>query len=231
MKGFFITFEGIEGVGKSTQVQRLYEVLKEKGYPVRFTREPGGTRIGEAIREVLARVDYDEMHALAEVFLFSAARVQHIEQIIRPAIEEGYIVICDRFYDATLAYQGYGRGVHLTTIRDINSIAAWGAKPDLTFLLDAEPALGMTRVRRRLEEKEEFADRMERESFEFFDKVREGYLQTAQEEPGRFRVLDAGADYDFLHRKIVDIALSEIGKRWGSLQKMRLGFSSEGKFS
>jgi dTMP kinase len=229
MKGYFITFEGIEGVGKSTQARLLCKALKEKGYPVRYTREPGGTRIGEAIRDVLASIEYGEMHPLSEVFLFSAARVQHVEQVIRPAIEEGYIVICDRFYDATLAYQGYGRNVHLTTIREINSMAAWGCKPDLTFLLDGDPELGMSRVRRRLEEKEEVADRIERESIGFYEKVREGYLISAQEEPGRFRVLDASLEFDVLHQKILDESVKEIGRHWGSLQKMRMSFTEDAR--
>lgn len=212
MKGFFITFEGIEGTGKSTQAKALYTYLKEKGYPTLFTREPGGTKLGNLIRDILMNPDHKSMCTMTEVFLFAAARVQHVEQFLRPSLEEGFIVICDRYSDSTLAYQGYGREIPLAIIRDINSNATWRTQPNLTFYLDLEPALAMHRVRLRVEETETVPDRLEREKLEFFHRVRDGYLKMAQEEPHRFRVLDAKVDPQSLHKKITDICLAELKK-------------------
>ena len=222
-QGFFITFEGIEGAGKTTQARRLYEVLKEKGYPVVITREPGGTAIGDRIRAILIDPDCAEMVPLAELFLFAAARVQHITQVIRPLLEEGRIVICDRFTDATLAYQGYGRGIHLTQVREINEAASWNVRPNLTLLLDIEPYHGLSRVRNRAEIDEKAPDRLEREQADFYERVRRGYLEIAYDEPQRFRRFDSAQDLDVVHGQILDCVMRELDKTWGTPQRLDLG--------
>jgi len=212
MKGFFITLEGIEGTGKSTQAKALYDSLTEMGYPTVFSREPGGTRIGNLIREILINPEYHEMCVLTEIFLFAAARAQHVEQLLRPKLEEGYVVICDRFADSSVAYQGYGRNVPLALIREINSAATWSIQPDLTFFLDLEPETALHRVRLRVEETETIPDRLEREQLDFFHKVRNGYRRIAQEEPHRIRWLDATLEPEALHKKITDLCLREMRK-------------------
>lgn len=210
MKGFFITFEGIEGTGKSTQAKMLYQSLRESGYPTLFTREPGGTRIGNLIRDILVDPENKGMCVMSEVFLFAAARAQHVEQFLRPSLEEGFVVICDRYTDSTVAYQGYGREIPLSVIREINSSATWRVQPNLTFYLDLEPELGLHRVRLRVEETETIPDRLEREQLNFFHRVRNGYMRIAQEEPHRFRVLDAKMRPEYLHKKIVEVCLREM---------------------
>ncbi|MHC9540013.1 MAG: dTMP kinase [Vulcanimicrobiota bacterium] len=212
MKGFFITLEGIEGTGKSTQAKALYDSLTEMGYPTVFSREPGGTRIGNLIREILINPEYHEMCVLTEIFLFAAARAQHVEQLFRPKLEEGYVVICDRFADSSVAYQGYGRNVPLALIREINSAATWSIQPNLTFFLDLEPETALHRVRLRVEETETIPDRLEREQLDFFHKVRNGYRRIAQEEPHRFRWLDATLEPETLHKKITELCLREMRK-------------------
>jgi len=212
MKGFFITLEGIEGTGKSTQAKALYKSLTDTGYPTVFSREPGGTRIGNLIRDVLINPEYREMSVLTEIFLFAAARAQHVEQLLRPKLEEGYVIICDRFADSSVAYQGYGRDVPLALIREMNSAATWAIQPNITFFLDLEPETALHRVRLRVEETETIPDRLEREQLEFFHKVRNGYRRIAQEEPHRFRWLDATMEPEALHRKITELCLREIRK-------------------
>jgi len=219
-RGYFITFEGLEGAGKSTQARRLFEVLKDKGYPVVLTREPGGTAIGDRIREILIDYLHMDMLPLTELFLFAASRVQHVEKVIRPELGEGRIVICDRFTDATVAYQGYGREIPQAQVREINELSAWNARPDLTFLLDIEPAHGLSRVRSRVQENEKVADRMERENLEFFERVRRGYLDLAYEEPQRFRKIDSAMDLDIVHSHILECTLREITRSWGDLKRL-----------
>ena len=222
-RGYFITFEGIEGAGKSTQARRLYEVLKGRGYPVLLTREPGGTPVGDAVRNILANPAYTDMTPLAELFLFSASRTQHVDRVIRPALEEGRIVICDRFFDATLAYQAYGRGIPLSQVRQINQMAAWNTRPDLTFLLDIDPAAGINRVRSRVLENNLETERIERETLEFFDKVRHGYLNMAYEEPQRFRRIESDGNLDAVHGQILDCTVRELDRGWGDLKRLALG--------
>ncbi len=212
MKGFFITFEGLEGAGKSTQARKLYETLTKEGYPCHITAEPGGTRLGEAIKKVLLDPNFKGMSTVAELYLFLSARAQHVEEVLKPSLEEGKIVICSRFTDATLAYQGFGRGIPENVIRETSSHAAWNVKPDLTFYLDIEPAKGLQRVFRRIQELETPADRIEKETLDFFERVREGYLYIAREEPVRFRVLDANMDIEVLARKIHEIVEKELNK-------------------
>lgn len=211
-QGLFITFEGLEGAGKSTQAELLYKHLLREGCPVVLTREPGGTPLGESVREVLLNSRHD-IGPLAEVFLFAACRAQLVEQVIRPQLGEGAIVICDRFFDATLAYQGYGRGVPPTQIRDINDMCSWGVRPDLTFFLDIEPARGMERVRIRSIESTQPPDRFERIDLAFHERVREGYLEIAQDEPGRYRMLDGSLDPITLNEIVVRVTMKEVQKR------------------
>lgn len=223
MDGVFITLEGLEGAGKSTQAKILADRLTKAGYPVTLVREPGGTLVGEAIRGILADPQYDDMSPLAEVFLFAASRTQLVEQVIRPKLGEGTIVICDRFFDATLAYQGYGRGVHPTQIREVGDICSWGVRPDVTFLLDIEPARGLSRVRTRSVETLTKLDRFETLDLGFFEKVRDGYLAIAQEEPFRFRVVDATSEPDPLSQKIYDLAMDVVKKKVPDPGRLSLG--------
>ena len=223
MDGVFITLEGLEGAGKSTQAKILADNLTEAGYPVTLVREPGGTAVGEAIRGILADPQYDDMSPLTEVFLFAASRTQLVEQVIRPKLGEGTIVICDRYFDATLAYQGYGRGVHPTQIREIGDICSWGVRPDVTFLLDIEPALGLNRVRTRSVETLTKLDRFETLDLGFFEKVREGYLEIAQEEPFRFRVVDATGEKDPLAQRIFELSMDVVKKKLPDPGRLSLG--------
>ncbi len=213
LEGLFITFEGLEGAGKSTQAKLLAERLESLGYPVTLVREPGGTAVGEALRGILADSAYDDMSPLTEVFLFAASRSQLVEQVIRPRIGEGTIVICDRFTDATLAYQGYGRGVHPTQIREISDICSWGVRPDVTFLIDIEPARGLSRVRTRSVETLTKMDRFEQLDLGFYERVREGYMEIATEEPFRFRVLDGTGEPEPLAAKIADLTMDLVRKK------------------
>ncbi len=212
-EGIFITFEGLEGAGKTTQAARLAEFLSQEGYPVKLVREPGGTAIGEAIRSLLIDPEHSDIAPLTEVFLFAASRSQLVEQFIRPQLGEGRIVICDRFIDATLAYQGYGRGVHPTQIREVSDMCSWGVRPDVTFLLDIEPARGLNRVRTRSVATLTQMDRFEQLDLAFYERVRDGYLEIAQEEPFRFRVVDATGEEDLIASKIQHLALREVKKK------------------
>jgi len=182
--GLFITFEGGEGSGKSYQSKVLYRKLLKSGVSSVLTYEPGGTDLGNAVRRILK----SKNHAIlpeVELFLFSASRFQLLAEIIRPSLEQGKVVICDRFTDSTVAYQGYGRGLNLKTIDSINMIATDGLKPDLTILLDLPPGKGLNRKPGRNQ------DRFERIGLDFHDKVRKGYLELAAKEPGRWLVVDA----------------------------------------
>lgn len=221
MKGLFITFEGIEGAGKSTQAARLMMYLQERRFPAILTREPGGTKIGNQIRAILSDPANSEIDPLAEVFLFAAARAQHVNQVIAPSLEEGFIVVCDRFADATMAYQGYGRGVDFALIREINSAATWGVQPDLTFILDIEPAKALLRLSLRFTQTQQIPDRIEREKIKFFEKVRGGYLRMASEEAGRFHVLEGTLDPATLAQKIQEITMREV-RRCGITTQLAL---------
>ena len=223
MDGLFITLEGLEGAGKSTQAKLLADSISEAGYPVTLVREPGGTHIGEAIRGLLADPQYDDMSPLPEVFLFAASRTQLVEQVIRPKLGEGTIVICDRYFDATLAYQGFGRGVHPTQIREINDICSWGVRPDITFLLDIEPARGLDRVRTRSVETLTKLDRFENLDLGFFERVRDGYMHIAQEESFRFRVVDASEGIESLSQRILGLAMDVVKKKMPDPGRLSFG--------
>lgn len=186
----FITFEGGEGVGKSTNIEFCKQLLEQQGFEVVVTREPGGTEIAEIIREQLLKKPHAErMSDVAELLLVFAARAQHIEALIKPALERGCWVLCDRFTDSTIAYQGYGRGLGLELIEQLKGFAQMGVEPDKTFLLDAAIEVGMGRAQARGP-----ADRFEIEQLDFFSRVREGFLAIAKREPRRVQIINAAQD-------------------------------------
>lgn len=199
MKGKFIVFEGIDGSGKTTQLDLLAEELAGRGCRVLCTREPGGTRVGEAIREILLNPQYGEMEPVAEALLYAAARAQHVAQVILPALAAGKVVLCDRFVDSSLAYQGFGRGMEVRLLEQINEAATAGLAPDLVFVLDFSCSTGMDRISRSGRE----VDRIEQEAREFHRKVRSGYLALAARDPRRYRVIDAGRPVDLVHRDVL----------------------------
>jgi len=208
MNGRFITFEGGEGVGKSTHIRALAEFLELRGIKVLLTREPGGTLLGESIRALLQHDAGGESPLpRAEVLLFCASRAQLCEQVIRPALENGVWVLCDRFEDSTLAYQGAGRGWCIDELRRMSRFASGGLAPDLTVLLDLPAEVGVQRVRERAG----VQDRIEREDLAFHQRLRDGFLNLAAEEPGRIRVVDANREVESVKadvRRIVEEFLS-----------------------
>jgi dTMP kinase len=202
----FITFEGVDGAGQSTQIQRLAANLKRKGVSVLVTREPGGTPISERIREVLLERQHHKMVSTTELLLYAAARSQHVAQCIAPALAEGQIVISDRFGDAMVAYQGHGRGLDLELIHHLNRVATDGLVPDLTIVLDVPVKVGRERTRRR----RRALDRLELEDFEFHQRVREGYLTIAKEEPHRVRVIDSEQNFELVRDEIRELVTRRI---------------------
>lgn len=199
----FITFEGIEGCGKTTQIGHLTSFFKRIQRPYLLTREPGGTQVGEKIRQILLSSDNAGMEPMTELFLYVAARIQHYRQIISPALREGKVVLCDRFADATTVYQGFGRRLDLTWIEEIHARALEDIKPDLTFLLDLPVEVGLKRAWKRLEKNPTREDRFEKEAVDFHRRIREGYLTLARQEPGRIIILDGMKDEQSLHREII----------------------------
>jgi dTMP kinase len=185
-----ITCEGIEGSGKSTQISHLASHLRGQGREVVVTREPGGCPIADAIRRILLDPANQQLGATTELLLYAAARAQHVEEVIRPALAQGAIVLCDRFIDATIAYQGFGRGLDLTLIKQLNQVASTGVLPDLTLLFDLPVAIGLSRALARNAVALENEGRFEAESLTFHERVRAGYLQGASQEK-RFTVVDA----------------------------------------
>jgi len=192
----FITFEGIEGSGKSTQAKLLVEYLRGKGLNVILTREPGGVELSEKIRSILIETGLD-ISPRAELLLFLASRAQHTDGLIRPSLQKGHIVVCDRYIDASVAYQGYGRGLSIEMIKRLNDWATGGIRPNLTVLLDLSPEEGLKRVRTSKK-----MDRIEGENLEFHRRVREGYLEIARSDPDRFLVLDATRSMEEIQRFI-----------------------------
>lgn len=210
MRGAFLTFEGTEGTGKSTQARMLVEALASRGVPVLMTREPGGTVFGSRLRGMLLATGGDALDPYAELFLYLADRTQHVREVVVPALGRGTWVVCDRFADATAAYQGSGRGLDLELIREANARATGGLAPDLTFLLDLERVeVGLARARRRQQADGTAGreDRFEREAVAFHRAVRAGYLRLAGAEPVRFRVLDAESAPEQLHRAVLEAVL------------------------
>jgi dTMP kinase len=204
-RGMFISLEGVEGCGKSTQAELLGEYAKKLGCSVVLTHEPGGTPIAEKIREILLEPRNTEMTDVTELLLYLASRAQHVNQLIMPALDEGKVVICQRFSDATFAYQGYGRGFDLDFLEQVNKVATGGLEPDLTLVLDLDTEEGFFRKRG------DNLDRLENERIEFHSKVRAGYLDIARKAPQRVKVIDAKGSIEEVHlriRKCVDQRLA-----------------------
>ena len=210
----FITFEGIEGCGKSTQIIMLQQALASRGHSVERTREPGGCPLADQIRGILLDAANRDMIPLTELLLYAAARAQHIEQIIRPAIAAGKIVLCDRFSDATRAYQAFARGLDRNLVESLNTLACQGISPDLTLLLDCPVETGLGRARQRIDSvsgpREE---RFELEEASFHRKVREGYISLAGEFPGRFVLIDADSPPDAVAESVLSAVLSRLETR------------------
>ena len=205
----FITFEGIEGSGKSTHSKWAKEYLQGKGFTVVHSREPGGTKLGETLRSILLGKE-TAIVPFAEVLLFAADRVQHVEEIIRPALKEGHIMICDRYIDSTSAYQSGGRGLPQDWIKTLNQLSTQGLIPDLTILLDCQVDIGLMRARH----KGGMPDRFESQNVAFYERVRSGYLQIARMDPGRVRVINSAGSPEVSRTQIAAI-LDEYLRRSG----------------
>lgn len=199
----FVTFEGIEGSGKTTQIQMYSNALEERGVDHLLTREPGGTPIGNLIRRLVLNPEHQAMTPTCELLLYAAARAQHIEQVIRPAIGEGRLVLCDRFRDATLAYQGYGRGLSLGVIRSLHELEVLSLQPDLTLIFDIEARAALARARSRDAATRPDETRFEQEDLAFHERVRRGYLEIARREAGRCVVVDASGSVEEVHGRVV----------------------------
>ncbi|NQU02817.1 MAG: dTMP kinase [Syntrophaceae bacterium] len=217
--GKFIVFEGIEGSGKTTQVKKAGDYLAERNIPFILTSEPGGTQSGKEIRTLLLHKTSLPLSVKAELLLFAADRAQHVDEIIVPALKEGKVVLCDRFSDATIAYQGYGRGWEIDIVRKIDAFSSGSLKPDLTFLLDVPVDTGLGRISSRASNrtiqkgiKEKLDDRFEKENRSFHERVREGYLSLAENEPERFRVIDGLRGINEIHHEICVSLLELIGR-------------------
>jgi dTMP kinase len=208
----FFTFEGIEGSGKTTQMEMVYHFLCSQAYRVKMTREPGGTFLGEQIREILLSHRNRDMVAPAELLLYQASRAQGVHEVIRPALKEGIAVLCDRFTDATLAYQGYGRGLDLDLIRRLNDVATGGLYPALTFLLDCPVDIGFRRIQIRCQDsgKRGGLDRLEQEGSAFHERIRHGYLDLARQHKERIVVIDGSLDRDTVHQLVKEHLLRRL---------------------
>jgi dTMP kinase len=217
MKGLFISFEGTEGCGKSTQVELLAQRLRALGHVVRLHREPGGTPIGEEIRHTLKHSPHNHaMTAETELLLMNASRAQLVREVIRPALEAGEIVLCDRFYDSTIAYQGYGRGLDLAQVKSIVEFAIGGTKPDLTLFLEVPAAVSEERLRSRQSTLPFIRDRIEQADRKFFERVAHGYEAIAASEPERIRVINGAQPLDVVCSEIWNIVQPRFPKpgRW-----------------
>lgn len=207
----FITFEGIEGCGKTTQVNHLVSHLEQNNIPCLKTLEPGGTDIGQNIRNILLDSKNTHLAPLTELILYAADRAQHVSEVIKPALDEGRWVVCDRFFDATVAYQGFGRGMDMELIKSLNRKASAGVKPDITILMDCPEEVGIKRaLERNKNQNLEDQGRFEKEKMEFHRRVREGYLDLAQKCRDRFRVVDAARSVEEVKKDINDIMASFI---------------------
>ena len=207
MTGLFITFEGGEGSGKTTHLKSLAHYLRDLGDEVVETRDPGGTTIGKEIRTLLLSPESAATSDSAELLLYEASRAQLVREVITPAIARGAVVLCDRFTDSTLAYQGFGRGLDQDLIRKLNHFVTGGLGPDLTILLDLDPRTGLERCTRSIRAGRAFRDRIAAEPLAFHQKIREGYLTLAREEPDRFRVIDASLSVAQIEAAIKDEVL------------------------
>jgi len=208
MKGTFITVEGPDGAGKTTQLQLLNDVLKEKGYNVMMTREPGGTRVGNEIRSLILNPDFEEMKEMTEILLYAASRAQHVEELIRPALEAGTIILCDRFVDASLAYQGYGLGHPIDLVRQINDSATGGLAPDRTYLFD----LTVTDSKKRMMDRGAL-DRIEQRDDAFRARVYEGFQQIAASDPERVQIVQANRPIEVIHQDLVEDVITYLEEK------------------
>jgi dTMP kinase len=199
----FITFEGIEGSGKTTQVQLLSNALEGRGVDHVLTREPGGTPIGDTIRALVLDPAHGNMTAACELLLYAAARAQHIDQVIRPALDGGSLVLCDRFTDATRAYQGFGRGLPMPFLERLFALEALALVPDRTLLFDIEPGTAIQRARDRDRSRGEPGTRFEQEDLPFHERVRAGYLELARREPARITVIDATGTVEAVQARVI----------------------------
>jgi len=214
-KGLFITFEGLEGCGKTTQAKMLFDFLIKQKIPSIYTKEPGGTKIGDKIRKILLDQKNDGMDYKSEMLLFLASRAENVRLIILPALEEGKVVISDRFYDSTTAYQGYGRGIDLKIIKHLNNLVVGKAIPDLTFILDIDPYEGLRRSAsfgnsHEMRFEEEFLNKKIIEGKLFLERVRHGYYQLSREETGRIKIIDANRSKEDIYNEIVEIVKRKI---------------------
>ncbi|WP_374960989.1 dTMP kinase [Spongiibacter tropicus] len=209
-KGRFITLEGGEGVGKSSNMAFIVDLLTEAGVDFIQTREPGGTPLAEEIRQLLLTPRDEHMDELSELLLVFAARAQHLARTIRPALAAGTWVLCDRFTDATVAYQGAGRGLSLSAIAQLRALVHRDLQPDMTLLLDAPVEIGMSRASERGE-----LDRFEQEQMSFFERVRQGYIDQAQADPDRYRIIDASQSLSDVQADIRDVLMPWLGKADG----------------
>ncbi len=202
----FITLEGIEGSGKTTQIKNIVEFLENKGHDCVITREPGGTKIGKKIRSILLDPENRDMEPACELLLYCSDRVQHIKELINPALSEGKTVICDRFFDATLVYQGYARGLDMDLITGLHEMTVAGLKPDITILLDLLPEIGLSRAWEQIDNgsRNEGETRFEKETLSFHEKIRNGYLELARLEPKRFHVIDASKSEKQVKQQIIN---------------------------
>ena len=208
----FISFEGIEGSGKTTHVKHTVRFLQDKGHDCVITREPGGTRIGEKIRAILLDPLSKDMDPLTEFLLYMADRAQHIKECILPLLSDGKMVLCDRYYDATMAYQGFARGLNIGLIEKMHKLLFENLKPDITLLLDLPPEIGLARAWKQINNGNRVSEetRFEEETLSFHKKVRSGYLELARLEPERFRIIDASKDEHGVREEIIKILDAEI---------------------
>ena len=201
LSGKLVTFEGLDGCGKSTQLEKAKKWLNLQGYEVLKTQQPGGTRIGKQIRKILLNPEHKELHPESELMLYLSDRIQHLSETILPAKAEGKIVLCDRFHDSTVAYQGYGRGLNLKSIESIITHSIKPYTPDLTFLLIIPPKIILDRLDQRKEKSAK--DRLDIESINFFERTARGYQELASAEPERFVCLDGEMEIEVIHQKII----------------------------
>ena len=208
----FISFEGIEGSGKTTQIESVCDHLRQKGHGVVVTREPGGSNIGRQIRSILLDSKNKGLNPLSELLLYMADRAQHLDEIVKPGLSSGKVILCDRYYDATLAYQGYARGLDIDLITQLHDLAFAGYKPELTLLLDLAPKTGLERAWQQIENGQRTGTetRFEEEALSFHGRVREGYLALARLEPQRFKIIDASEPQERVKQEILAVLDSVI---------------------
>lgn len=209
MKGLFISIEGADGSGKSTQIEKLKSYLENHNYEFVFTREPGGTVISESIRDIILNKDFMEMSDMTEALLYAASRAQHVEQYIKPLLDEGKIVICDRFVDSSVVYQGHARGLGIDNVEQINKYATGGLEPDITILLDIDAEEGLKRKKDQRE-----LDRLELQKLDFHKKTCEGYRKLAELHSHRIKVIDASESVENIHREIINTIEHIINNRY-----------------